>query len=188
MDATPTLDTRRLILTPLQLADAADIQHLFPHWEVVRYLDNHVPWPYPQDGALRYIRDSALPAMALGEEWHWMIRLRDAQNQVIGSISLIDTPGNNRGFWLSPAWQGNGFMKEACVAVNTYWFDTLQRPVMQVPKAIANEASRRVSMRENMRLVDSREGSFVGGKMLRETWELSREQWLLNMSLNEAVS
>src|SRR3546814_7792229 len=33
---TPTFQTRRLILTPLQLVDAAAIQQLFPHWEVDR--------------------------------------------------------------------------------------------------------------------------------------------------------
>jgi RimJ/RimL family protein N-acetyltransferase len=39
--------TERLILRPLALADAAAIQELFPHWEIVRYLLNRVPWPYP---------------------------------------------------------------------------------------------------------------------------------------------
>jgi hypothetical protein len=64
MDCTSTLDTARLALTPLQLADATAIQQLFPHWEVVRHLDSRVPWPYPQDGALVYARDVALPAIA----------------------------------------------------------------------------------------------------------------------------
>ena len=49
---TPTLYTERLILRPLELADAEAIQRLFPHWEVVRYLNALVPWPYPTDGAL----------------------------------------------------------------------------------------------------------------------------------------
>ena len=29
-------------------------------WEVVRYLDRRVPWPYPEDGALVYLRDVGL--------------------------------------------------------------------------------------------------------------------------------
>jgi hypothetical protein len=49
----------------LQLSDAEAIQQLF-HWEVVRYLNALVPWPYPQDGALRYLRDICLPAIAAG--------------------------------------------------------------------------------------------------------------------------
>ncbi|MDB6051328.1 MAG: acetyltransferase [Pseudomonas sp.] len=178
MDATPMLYTERLTLSPLQLADAVAIQQLFAHWEVVRYLDSRVPWPYPEDGAFCYVHDVALPAIARGEEWHWMIRLTENPAQIIGSISLADRPGNHRGFWLSPAWQGRGFMKEACVTVNRYWFETLKRPLMQVPKAVANEASRRVSRRERMRLISSVEASFVSGDMLRETWELTREEWM----------
>lgn len=61
MSPIPTFQTRRLILTPLELTDAPAIQQLFPHWEVVRYLDSRVPWPYPDDGALAYVRDHALP-------------------------------------------------------------------------------------------------------------------------------
>jgi RimJ/RimL family protein N-acetyltransferase len=134
----PTFQTRRLILTPLELTDAPAIQRLFPHWEVVRYLDSRVPWPYPDDGALTYVRDQALPAIAAGREWHWMIRITEGPAQCIGSISLYDQPGNNRGFWLAPQWQGKGYMREACEAINAYWFEALERPVMRVPKAVGN--------------------------------------------------
>ena len=178
MDHQPTLHTERLLLTPLRLADAEAIQRLFPQWEVVRYLDSRVPWPYPADGARVYVRDLALPAMARGEEWHWMIRLAHAPEDAIGSISLYDQPGNNRGFWLAPPWHGQGYMSEACEAVNRYWFQTLGRPLMQVPKAIANQGSRRISEREGMRRVGIGEGHFVSGVMPRETWELTREEWL----------
>ncbi len=67
MDCIPTLYTRRLILTPLQLSDAAAVQQLFPQWEVVRYLDSRVPWPYPDDGALVYVRDGCRKGMALDD-------------------------------------------------------------------------------------------------------------------------
>lgn len=178
MDRLPTLFTDRLVLTPLQAEDAPVIQQLFPQWEVVRYLDSRVPWPYPEDGALVYLRDMALPAMAAGSEWHWMIHLRDDAGCTLGSISLYDQPGNNRGFWLAPQWWGKGYMREACRAINAYWFETLARPVMQVPKAIANQASRRVSEHEGMRKVDVRDGHFVSGPMQVEIWEITRSEWL----------
>jgi hypothetical protein len=47
----PTLETERLILLPLELADAAQLQVLFPHWDVVKHLNNIAPWPYPADGS-----------------------------------------------------------------------------------------------------------------------------------------
>lgn len=178
MDRLPTLFTDRLLLTPLQLQDAAAIQALFTQWEVVRYLDRRVPWPYPDDGALVYVRDVALPAMAAGREWHWMIRLRDDAESALGSISLFDQPGNNRGFWLAPQWWGRGYMREACRAINGYWFEVLSRPLMQVPKAAANQASRKVSEHEGMRRVGVREGDFVCGPMPVEIWEMTRAEWL----------
>jgi RimJ/RimL family protein N-acetyltransferase len=52
---TPVLETPRLILHPLMPADAPVIQRRFPRWEIVRYLNRRVPWPYPEDGAIRFI-------------------------------------------------------------------------------------------------------------------------------------
>ena len=82
-----SLETGRLLLRPLQLADAEWTQQLFPHWEIVRYLAARVPWPYPADGALTYYRDIALPAMERGDEWHWSLRLKSDPSQMIGSMT-----------------------------------------------------------------------------------------------------
>ena len=180
----PSLHTPRLLLQPLQLADAEQIQPLFGQWEVVRYLNAQVPWPYPADGALGYLRDVALPAMAAGQEWHWTLRPIAEPERVIGVISLMDTPGNNRGFWIAPAWQRQGLMSEACVAVNRYWFEVLQRPEMQVPKAVENIASRRLSEREGMRLVATGESDYVCGRLPSQTWALSREEWLGSVAVS----
>src|SRR5690242_7975123 len=134
---TPPLETARLLLRPLVLADAAQVQQLFPRWEVVRYLTNTVPWPYPPDGAFVHFRDRALPAVARGDEWHWTIRLRAAPHQIIGAIGLMKSESNNRGFWLAPAWHGQGLMTEACECVTNFWFDVLGFEVLRAPKAVA---------------------------------------------------
>ncbi|NWD53761.1 GNAT family N-acetyltransferase [Pseudomonas veronii] len=174
----PTLVTQRLILRPLTLDDAEGIQQQFPDWEVVRYLNALVPWPYPADGARHYLEHIALPAMARGEEWHWAIRLKSAPEQLIGNISLMDEPDNNRGFWLGPRWQGQGLMSEASEAVTAYWFEVLERPVLRVPKAAPNLKSRRISERTGMRLIRTDEGEFVEGIFPRDIWEMTREEWL----------
>lgn len=92
--------TAQLLLRPLELADAAQMQELFPHWKIVRYLLNRVPWPYPPDGALQYCRDVALPQIQRGEAWHWSIRLAEQPEQLIGVIGLVKGQSDNRGFWL----------------------------------------------------------------------------------------
>jgi RimJ/RimL family protein N-acetyltransferase len=174
---TPALETMRLVLRPLEIADAAQIQVLFPQWEIVRYLAAQVPWPYPPDGALRFIRDIALPAEERGEAWHWTLRLKSNPGQIIGSIDLHKENDENRGFWLSPAWRGQGLMIEACDAVTDFWFNTLRFPVLRAPKAIANAASRRISEKQGMRLVATQDRDYVSGRFPSEIWEITAEEW-----------
>jgi [ribosomal protein S5]-alanine N-acetyltransferase len=173
----PGLETLRLELRPLELGDAEQAQFLFPHWEIVRYLANHVPWPYPADGAFTYYRDHALPAMARGEEWHWSLRLKSAPRQLIGCISLMKQEHNNRGFWLGLPWQGKGLMSEAVEVVTGYWFDELKFPVLRAPKAIANVESRRISEKYGMRVVAVEERDYVAGRLPSEVWEITAEEW-----------
>jgi RimJ/RimL family protein N-acetyltransferase len=169
--------TKRLLLRPLDIGDAAQIQELFPQWEIVRYLLNVVPWPYPADGALRFIRDVALPAEERGEAWHWTLRLRSKPEQIIGSFNLRKSSAENRGFWLGLAWQGQGLMSEACAWANDFWFETLGFPVLRVSKAIDNVASRRISEKQGMRLVGVKEKDYVCGRLPSETWEMTAEEW-----------
>jgi len=171
------LRTKRLILKPLCLADAAQIQKLFPQWEVVQFLANRVPWPYPEEGALEYCRDIALPQADRGEAWHWTLRLMEEPGQVIGAISLTKGDDDNRGFWLGVPWRGRGLMSEACAAVNYFWFDTLCFPVMRIPKAEPNTASRRISQKQGMRVVAQFEKDFVCGRLPAEIWEITADEW-----------
>jgi RimJ/RimL family protein N-acetyltransferase len=170
----PVIATSRLILRPLELADADTIQRVFPRWEIVRFMSTNVPWPYPVDGALTFIRDIVLPAMQRETEWHWSIR---PKRRLVGVISLMDRPDNNRGFWLDPDWQGQGLMTEACDAVTDYWFETLGRHVLRVPKAIANLPSRRISERRGMRVIATRDWDYVSGRLPEEVWEITRDEW-----------
>jgi len=174
---TPMLETSRLWLRPLELADAEQIQAIFPHWEVVRLLASRVPWPYPPDGAYTYIRDIALPAVERGDEWHWMLRLKTQPDQLIGGINLTKGDKDNRGFWLGLPWQRRGLMSEACEIVTNFWFETLQFPVLRVPKAIGNIASRRISEKSGMRLVATEERDYVSGRFLSEIWEITADEW-----------
>jgi RimJ/RimL family protein N-acetyltransferase len=171
------LVTPRLILRPLQLADADQVQLLFPHWEIVRLLSNVVPWPYPSDGAYRFYRDVALPAISRGEQWHWTLRLKTNPERLIGSISLMKGEDGNRGFWMGLPWQGQGLMTEAAERVTDYWFNTLGFVILRAPKAIANQASRRISQKNGMRLVRTEERDFVAGRFVAEIWEMTREEW-----------
>src|SRR3546814_12156979 len=71
-------------------------------------------------------------------------------------------------------------MREACEVINAYWFETLGRPIMQVPKAVGNHASRKVSAHEGMRMIATQQGAFVCGPLLKEVWEMTTADWLEN--------
>ena len=169
--------TKRLVLRPVELANAAQLQQVFPQWEIVRFLLNQVPWPYPPDGAEFYLRKIALPEMERGEAWHWTLRPASDADRIIGSISLVKREVDNRGFWLSPERQGHGLMSEACVWINDFWFETLGFEVLRVSKAVGNTASRKISERQGMRLIGHGEKEYVSGKLPSEIWEISREEW-----------
>jgi RimJ/RimL family protein N-acetyltransferase len=174
---TPPLETARLLLQPLSVADAEQIQALFPHWAVVRLLNAIVPWPYPPDGALTYIRDIALPAIARGDEWIWTLRLKPDADRVIGSIGLKRSDEENRGFWLGLPWHGQGLMTEAADAATDFWFDVLKFPVLRVPKAAANAASRKISEKQGMRVIAVVERDYVSGRQPAEIWEITADEW-----------
>jgi RimJ/RimL family protein N-acetyltransferase len=173
----PEGQTERLILRPAALTDAEQIQSIFPDWQVVQFLANRVPWPYPTDGAFHYLRDVALPLMERGESWEWTLRLRNEPDTIIGSLRLVLQDGHNRGFWLGVPWHGHGYMSEACAWANDFWSLSLSFPVLRVAKAVANTASRRISAKHGMRIVGSGEQHYVSGVQPSETWEITADEW-----------
>lgn len=171
------LETEHLVLRPLCLFDAPSIQRVFSTWEIVQWMADAVPWPYPSDGAMTFISTIALPAMQQGKAWHWSIRPKSDPEDLIGVVSLTDRADNNRGFWIDPAWQGRGFATEASIAATDYWFDTLGMTELRVPKAIGNTASRRISEKQGMKVIRTLNLSFVSGRHDAELWAIDAEGW-----------
>ncbi len=180
---TPELETSRLWLRPLAVEDAAQVQPLFPHWEIVRLLAKEIPWPYPEDGVREYYENVALPAAERGVEWHWTLRLKAEPGQIIGAISLIKKGVTNRGLWLGRAWQRQGLMSEACDVVTDFWFDILGETKLRVTKAAENAPSRRISEKQGMRLVEIIESDYVSGRLPTEVWEITAKEWRLRKSV-----
>jgi [ribosomal protein S5]-alanine N-acetyltransferase len=174
---TVELQTGRLLLRPLELSDAEQTQRLFPQWEIVKFLNAKVSWPYPADGAFNYYRNEALPAIQRGDEWHWTLRLKESSEVHIGAIGLFKGELDNRGYWLGLPWHGRGLMTEAVGAVNDYWFDALGFSVLRAPKAVANVASRRISEKTGMRVIARPERDYVSGRLPTEIWEITAEEW-----------
>ncbi|EDW8633057.1 GNAT family N-acetyltransferase, partial [Salmonella enterica subsp. enterica] len=149
----PTLKTARLVLKPLTSNDAVQIQNIYPKWEIVQFMVSTVPWPYPDNGAENFVNNVALPDVNKGIAWLWTIRRHEHPNEIMGLIGLYDIQDNNRGFWLSPEYQGKGYMREASIAATDYWFNTLNKTVLRAPKAAGNIRSKSISIGSGMRLI-----------------------------------
>ncbi|MBD2793454.1 GNAT family N-acetyltransferase [Xenorhabdus szentirmaii] len=173
------LETERLLLKKIASDDAPQIQQKFPHWEIVKYLDsNAVPWPYPDDAAEYFVNNIAHPAIQSGKAWIWSIRMKNNPDELIGVIGLYDNPNNNRGFWLSFEYQGQGLMREACEKVTDYWFHILDQPVLRTQKASINQSSKKISSEQGARIIKVEKKRYVSGTYDNETWEITREEWL----------
>ncbi|HEX7159223.1 MAG TPA: GNAT family N-acetyltransferase [Edaphobacter sp.] len=175
---TPALETKRLLLRPVRLDDADQVQRIFPQWEVVRYLNSVVPWPFPADGVEVFYRERALPAVERGEEWHWTLRLKDDPERIVGAISLHLNREIHRGFWMVPEWRRRGLMTEAVAEVTRFWFEELEQPLLRVKKAVENAASRAISVREGMRCVAVTADDYVCGRLPTEVWEMDAATWM----------
>jgi len=183
LHATPVLETARLILRPKRLDDAPAVQRLFPHWEVVRYLAARVPWPYPEDGAERHIRE-CLDNMAKGLKFHWTITLKTEGDDPIGGIDLWPETGGReqRGFWLGAAYHGRGLMTEAAERVTEFAFLDLGWPQLYLSNAVENKASHRVKEKQGAKIVGHAPIDIVQGPTRRVVWLLTREDWLARRS------
>ena len=177
---TPRLGTRRVWLEPLRLEDAEQVQPLFAQWEVVRYLRDVVLWPFPPDGVHVYYRDTALPGVERGEEWHWTLRRKQSPEGIIGAIGLFRSEENNRGFWMGAPWHGHGLMTEAVEAATEFWFEELGFAELRAPKASVNTASVRISEKTGMHLESRHRQGFVEGELDAETWVITFEEWLVH--------
>lgn len=180
MPPTPVLHTPRLVLRPLRTKDAPVIQRRFPRWEIVRFLDAKVPWPYPADGAASHVAE-CLGEMVRGEKAHWAIVPKTGPADLIGVISLWPDDGHatsQRGFWLDPEFHGRGLMTEAAHAVTGFAFRDLGWSRLRLSNAQDNHASRRIKERQGARLVDLVIGKSVGGEGPVMVWELTRKDWL----------
>jgi RimJ/RimL family protein N-acetyltransferase len=111
--------TKRLLLRPLDMADAPRIRALCGEFAVARWLAR-VPYPYPEGEAERFI------AACLDTGAHvWAIERRDEP----GLMGVIDIEGERRrdvlGYWIGRSFWGRGYVSEAARSVVDWAFGTL---------------------------------------------------------------
>lgn len=165
--------------TKLVETDAPAYQHYFVDCKVIRQLAASVPWAYPDDGVVNYIRSDIIPEQGR-ERWVWAITRKENPSELIGAIELMRkaTP-TNRGFWLgSPSW-GRGYMTEAVKPSTHYAFRKLGFEKLIFVNAVGNRRSARMKDKSGARLIRREAASYVDPSLTeRELYELLKDDCL----------
>jgi len=174
----PVLETARLILRDITERDAPAYESHFIDYEVIGTMSHIVPWPYPKNGVLEYIRTTIIPNQCQ-DQWVWGICLKPALDELIGAIWLKrkGTP-SNRGFWLGKIFWRQGLMTEAVQRVTDYAFEVLGFEKLVLANAVGNPASRRMKEKAGAVFLRTEPAIYVNpGYTDREVWELTKERW-----------
>ena len=174
---TPALETKRLYLRPMALADAPAIQKYFSNWDIIQHLSKAVPWPYPEDGAKAFIQ-SYLDNP--DDRFLWAITVKDFGNEAIGSLEyrIEESRDGNRGFWIAVPFQGKGYMTEAVDALNKFVFNTLGIEKYLVCNLEQNTRSARVKEKTGAIFLDYIELEHHSGNAKTARWIVTKESWL----------
>jgi [ribosomal protein S5]-alanine N-acetyltransferase len=126
VSATPTLRTARLILGAFDPQDAPELQRLAGAREIAD-TTLAIPHPYEMDHALAWI-DQQRREAARGRATNFAVRLA-SRDALIGSVGLRDIDREHLqaelGFWIGREWWGQGFAREAALAVIRFGFESL---------------------------------------------------------------
>ena len=174
----PIFETNRLILREPSEADVPSYEEHFIDYEVISYLNDTVPWPYPKGGVLEYLQTQILPYQGY-DRWIWGIFLKQFPKQLIGAIELRRKgEPDNRGFWLAKKHWGRGIMTEAVIPVLEYAFNELGFEKLIFSNAVGNKRSHRIKEKTGAKLLYIEPAKFVNPDYTeREVWELCKDKW-----------
>ncbi|MDO8703032.1 MAG: GNAT family protein [Undibacterium sp.] len=159
------LSTKRLLLRPLESADAQALFAVFSDTKVMRY-GSAVAW----DSIDKADETIARYSKALAENESLGLGIVDSQtDELIGTCSLFHLDEQSRraeiGYGIASASWGKGYMHEALTALINYGFDALNLHRMEADTDPRNRASRRCLERLG----------FVNEGLLRERWIVNNE-------------
>jgi RimJ/RimL family protein N-acetyltransferase len=121
------IESKRLVLRPLETNDASDIQRLAGDYEVARWAEN-VPHPY-EDGEAEKFIDHSAEKYRRNEAYTFAI-VESETGKFIGTIDIrlegkIKGEGEI-GYWIGREYQGKGYATEATRSLLAFAVDHLE--------------------------------------------------------------
>jgi 8-oxo-dGTP diphosphatase len=171
--------TQRLVLRPLEAADAPAIHRLVNDWEVVRML-SRLPFPYPRELTDDWIASTAAQ-MAEGSAYHLAITGEElGREMLIGCVGLrLDGAAAvaNVGYWVGRRFWGHGVATEAVSRVASWALAHLPVNTLRAQVAVDNPASAAVLRRAGFRETGTSTEDFLarGGAHPVTVFEAARD-------------
>lgn len=146
----PTITTKRLVLRPFALSDAADVQRLAGD-RAVADTTLSIPHPYP-DGAAEAWISSHAERFQRREIMTLAVTLRHS-GELAGCISLRLNDVHSRaelGYWMGVPHWNRGYCSEAARALVAYGFEQIGLNRVYAHHLVRNPASGRVMQKAGM--------------------------------------
>ncbi|MFO7963083.1 MAG: GNAT family N-acetyltransferase [Desulfobacterales bacterium] len=150
MKKQPTIETKRLILRPFAVTDAADVQRLAGDRAIADTTVN-VPHPYEDGFAESWIGTHRLN-FDNGTDVHFAITIKP-DGQLVGAISLMGMVSGHQaelGYWIGKPYWNRGYCTEASCAVLAHAFSKLGLIRVHACHFAGNPASGRVLQKIGM--------------------------------------
>ena len=176
---TPTLTTPNLVLQPLEPKHLNSLQKHFNNWNIIKNLNDNIPWPYPDNGTQTYYEEILVPRIKDGETHAWAITEK-GQDEAIGILEYRTQPPtgeSNRGFWLAEPYWGRGYMAEAVTAGNDFYFFEIKMDEMRLDNFKSNIGSRRVKEKTGTTYIKTISQPWRGEEIEIEVWTLNAAAW-----------
>lgn len=175
----PVIETRRLLLRPFEMADAADVQRLAGDRAIADTTLN-IPHPYEQGMAERWIATHQ-PEFEAGRLCNFAIT-RGSTGELIGAIGLRRLEAAEvaeLGYWLGVPFWNRGYCTEAAIAVVAFGFEELGLTRVQAHHLLRNPASGRVLVKAGMRREGMARQEFRKGERHEDIvlYGIGRDDW-----------
>jgi len=176
---TPTLQTDRLRLRPVEDTDADDLYALMSDAHVLRYWDSS-PWTDPERATAFVARSRR---MAEDEDGVRVVVTRADDDTFLGWVTFTSWDPDFRsaeiGYVLAEAAWGHGYATEAAGAVLAWAYDALPLNRVQSEADTRNPASARVLEKLGFQLEGTKREDCVVDGVVSDSWlfGLLRREW-----------
>ena len=154
-----TLRTKRLLLRPFEIGDAADALAYRDDKQFGRFL-SHIPQPFTRDDAEAFV------ALNISESWHRSPTFAVVLGgRVIGTVNLeVETEAHSAmlGYAIGRSWWGQGIATEAAQAVMAWGIATFGLTRVWASTDVRHLCSQRVLEKLDMRREATLPGHHLG--------------------------